>query len=141
VRAIDQHLPVRDAALVLGPVGRPASNGEGALQMQFARAAIVVEAEGGLAGLLHLDQRQPRPDRMDGACGQVEQIARARRVPGQQVFDGAVLCCRLDLGRGHLAHEADGKRRARLGIEHQPALLLARLSCKRGGVGGMHLDG
>src|SRR3546814_5887448 len=49
------------------------------VQMQFARAAIIIETIGRLAVLLHLDQRQPRADRMDRARGNVEEIARLDR--------------------------------------------------------------
>ena len=100
--------------------------------MQFARTAVVVEAESGLAGLLHLAQREARTDRVDRACGEVEQIAGTRRVPFEEVLDGPVLRRRFDFGGGHVAGEPDREARIGLGIEHQPALLLAHFSRKRG---------
>src|SRR3546814_17591806 len=63
------------------------------VQMQFARAAIIVETIGRLAVLLHLDQRQPRADRMDRARGNIEEIARLDGLPVEQL---------LEIGRAHV---------------------------------------
>jgi hypothetical protein len=80
--------PARNrAAMRAAHRASPRATCEGARQMQLARAAIVIEAEGGVAGLLHLDQREARADGVDRAGGEVEEVARACAVmPGEQVL-------------------------------------------------------
>ena len=108
--------------------------------MQFARPAIIEQAVGDVAILLDFYQTEPRPDRMDRACGQVKEIACLCRMPDQQVLDRSVQRGSADGISGHVLLETDGQTGTRLGIDDQPAFILAATALWRLGGWGMDLD-
>src|SRR3546814_19721330 len=96
LRTVDEDFAIigNAAGRRIGHVRLRVGDRDAVVQMQFARAAIIVETIGRLAVLLHLDQRQPRADRMDRARGNIEEIARLAGLPVEQWLDTAVRCGR-----------------------------------------------
>ena len=68
--------------------------------VQLARPAIVVQAIGDVRILLHLDQRQPGADRVDGVRRQVDEIARPDLVTWTQAREAQSPFSTLPLSTG-----------------------------------------
>ena len=111
--------------------------------MQFARAAVVVEAIGHVAVLLDLDQADAGADGVDRPRRDVEEIARFDPVPFEQVLDPAIERSGTQFLLAHRFAQADAKPRVAVSRDDQPAFFLAR-PAQPGGfrlvVVGMELD-
>ena len=70
--------------------GSPLATAIALVEMQLARAAVVVEPVGDVRVLLDLDERAAAADRVDGVRRDVEEVARRDRVPVEHVLDRAV---------------------------------------------------
>ncbi len=144
VRPVDQRdVARRDVPVEPFAVRLALRHADALLEMQLARAAVVVEAVGDVGVLLDLDDRAAAADRMHRVGRDVEEVAGPDRVPHEHVLDRAVerrAAHRFGVDR---LPEADSQRRPGFGVDHQPAFLLAlaaethRLGLR---VGRVHLD-
>ena len=87
----------------------------------------VVEAEGGVARLLHLGQYHPAADGVDRSRGQEHAIARRGREGVQAQVDGPFLKVPLQDSAGHARFQPRVDPPAGLDIEDHPGLRLAEL--------------
>src|SRR6185369_684268 len=122
-------------------IGYGLADGDAFIQMQLARAAIIVKAIGEIDILLDLDQRQAGANRMNRAGRRIEDIAGFHRLPEQLVLNRSVerRLAKL-LTRHHLAH-AKADNRVRFGGEDHPSLILSApiAGRMRGSIVGMNL--
>jgi tRNA-specific 2-thiouridylase len=109
------------------------------IEVQFARTAVIIQPVGDIAVLLDFDQANAGADGVDRAGGNVEEIARSRRMPFEQVLDGAIERGGAHRLRTQWFDEADPQPRAGFCARHQPAFLLAA-PAKGLRVGRMDLD-
>lgn len=117
-------------------------------RVQFARVAggiaavEVVDAVGDVGGLLDFGDEGACTDRVDAACRQVENVARAYGVVGQQVGDRAVGDAPFVFVRGRLPRESRAQMGPFVGLYHVPHLGLAfrAVALPRQPVVGVHLD-
>ena len=107
-----------------------------------ARAVVVVDAVGDIAGLLDLGEEDAATDGMDTTGREVEHIAGLDLMVGQDLGDGTVFYAFLVFIGGYGLFEAGIEVGAGVGLDDVPHLRLAHLAmyplCHL--VIGMHLD-
>ena len=116
-------------------------NLHGLVQMQFARAAVVVEPIGDVGVLLDFTQREPAADGVNCAGGDEKSVARLHFHPVQQLLDFAAQRCRSQTLAADWFPKSDGELRARIGAQDVPHFGFPARILVRGGeiVVGMHL--
>src|SRR5581483_5196723 len=92
------------------------------LDVQRAVAAPIEEAEGRVAGLLHLREEHAAADRVDRAGGQKDAVARPRREAVQAVGDPARRQRLAQVARLDTRQQAGEDAAARLGVQDEPRL-------------------
>ena len=95
------------------------------VEMELARAAVIVEPVGEVDILLDLDQRDAAADGVDRAGGRIEEVALRRRPPIEQAFDAAVERGLAERRPGNFAGQAEPDHGVRLGVDHVPGFVLA----------------
>jgi len=92
-RTIDQH-PLFGGRNAAGRscAGPGVSDPDGLLDVQLARAAVVIEAVGDVHVLLEFEQGEPAADCVDRARRDEDEIAGADRAPVDQLLDRPVAC-------------------------------------------------
>ena len=106
-------------------IRRRARDSDAVVEMQLARAAVVVEPVGHVGILLEFEQRNAPADRVDRAGRDHEEVAGAHRPPVHQLLDRAIERGGAKLVRRNGALQAEAERRAGLRVEDVPALALA----------------
>ena len=114
----------------LGRFGSAATRGEGRhrhglVEMELAGSAVIVEPVGEVEILLDLDQRDAAADGVDRAGGRIEDVALAHRPPVEQPLDAAVERGGAQRVARDLAGQPEPDHGARLGVDHEPGLVLA----------------
>ncbi len=127
----------------LAGVGLGLGGAKAFVEVEFAGAAVVVEAVGGVGGLLYLKQRQTRPDGVDGAGIDEDHVADGDGQPLEQIFEGVVGGGGAQDSGVTPGLEAEGHAGAGLGFEDVPALGLAAglTYLLRASVVGVYLHG
>ena len=107
-----------------------------------ARAVVVVDAVGDVAGLLDLGEEDTATDGMDTTGREVKHITGLDLMVGQYLGDGTVFYALLVLIGGYGLFEAGIEVGAGVGLDDVPHLRLAHLAMDALGhlVIGMHLD-
>src|SRR5205809_1160915 len=125
-RAVDQSalLIARNMLRKASRIGFGAGDRDRIVEMQRARAAIIVKAVRHVRILLEFEQRKAASDRMDGARRNKQDIARRNRPPVDQLLDRAVERSGAQFVPRCLASEAQADSRAGLGVEYIPAFAL-----------------
>ena len=101
------------------------ANFDAPFEMQFPRAPVIVKPVRDIRVLLHLDQREPGPDRMNRSGRGKKAIARPNVNPVEQLLDfTARRGLRQSLGRNGLA-QTDGNLGAGIRTQDVPHLRLA----------------
>src|SRR6476469_10374565 len=108
-----------------GRVGHPARYLDAIVEVQLARAAVVVEAVGEVDVLLEFQQRYAAADCVDGAGRHEEQVAAANWFPIHQVLDRSIERRRPELVLPDVAPQAQRDGGAWFGVENVPAFALA----------------
>ena len=72
------------------PVRLGVSDGDGAIEVKFARTTVVVQPVGYVTVLLHFHQGESGTNGMDGAGGEIKEITGSGWVPFEQALDAAV---------------------------------------------------
>ena len=128
-----------------GPVGSGAevSDGEGLFEVEFAGAAVVVEAVGGIGKLLDLAKDDPGAEGVDGAGGDEDGVAGLDGDPVEEVFNGAREGGGTDEVAGDGLAETEGDDGAGFGTQDVPHFGFAFIEAAGAGleVVGMDLDG
>ena len=96
------------------------------IEMEFARAPVIVEPVRDIAILLDLAERQTRANGVYRAGRHKEAVARLRSIPMQQPFDLARKRRRAHSLAGERLLETERQTRARLSPQHVPHFGLAR---------------
>lgn len=128
-----------------GPVGGGAEvcDGEGLVEVEFAGAAVVVEAVGGIGELLDLAKDDPGAEGVDRAGGDKDGVAGVNGDPVEEVFDGAGEGGGTDEVAGDGFAETEGDDGAGFSAQDLPHFRLAVIEAAGAGleVVGMDLNG
>src|ERR1035437_3756166 len=116
--------------------------GEATLQMQRARAAVVVETICCIGLLLRLHNDGPRSQRMYRAAGNVNHLALVDVDPVKQLFRALVMDALLELSARNAGLQSESDLRSGLGMGYVPAFGFAPglAEALRGFVVGVYLD-